>query len=421
MTAVVAAAPHKVQLNSRIWLILLSVTLACIGLIMVASASSDVAQAKFSSPFFFVQRQAIFLLAGVVVGALVYQIPLSVWQKNGVPLLFIGCALLALLFLPSVGKAANGSTRWLSLGPINIQVSEVAKFCAVVYIAGYLVRRAEEVRQSLWGVIKPLLVLGLMAFMLMKQPDFGSTVIIMTAVLAMLFLAGIRLVHFIGILSVFAAAGVSLVLLASYRIERVIGYLDPWQHQFSSGYQIVQSLIAYGRGEWFGLGLGNSLQKLYFLPEAHTDYIFSILAEEFGFFGTLIVITLYGALILVSMNIGRQAEKNQKPFNGYLVYGLSVLIGLQVLLNIGVSSSLVPPTGLTLPLLSYGGSSLLVVCVWLAMIARADYENQTAEVKPQPTKKSKSKPQSPIKGQTKSQAKNQTKRKRASVRREPVL
>lgn len=391
------------MLAARQWMLLFAFVLASIGLIVVASASMDVAAIDYKTPFFFVQRHAIYLTAGIVFGVLAYQIPLSVWQKSSAGLLIIAFLLLLVVLIPGVGKTVNGSTRWINLGPINVQVSEIVKVCAMIYVAGYLVRRLEEVRQQFWGFLKPVAILLVMSLLLLKQPDFGAVVVIMASVFAMLFLAGVKLHQFFAVVLGGAGLASALVLSSKYRMDRISGYIDPWAEQYSTGYQLVQSLIAFGRGEWFGVGLGNSIQKLFFLPEAHTDFVFAILAEEFGFFGNLVVVMLFAALVITAMNIGRNAERRGKLFNAYLVYGLSVMIGLQALTNIGVSSGLLPTKGLTLPLMSYGGSSLMIICVLLALIMRADYENQVDEPAPARPKRKKAAAKKP------------------PVRREPIL
>ncbi|MBA55768.1 MAG: putative lipid II flippase FtsW [Pseudomonadales bacterium] len=392
MSSPVASITQMQSLSPRQWLMLLGCALMCIGLVVVSSASMDMASLNYDSPFFFLKRHGVYLAAGIVCAVLVYQIPLAVWERSSGALLIFAYLLLALVLLPGIGKTVNGSTRWIHLGPVNIQVSEIVKVCAIMFVAGYLVRRVDEVRSTFWGFMKPVMVLSVMVLLLLKQPDFGAVVVIMTAVFAMLFLAGARLSQFL--IVTFGSAGVAYLLVASseYRWKRVMGYIDPWADQYSTGYQLVQSLIAFGRGEWTGVGLGNSIQKLFYLPEAHTDFVFAILAEEFGFIGNLIVIALYLALVWVAFGIARKAESLGKFFNAYMVYGFATLIGLQAIVNVGVASGLLPTKGLTLPFISYGGSSLIVMSMVLALIMRADYENQTAvPVKPASKKKASAK------------------------------
>lgn len=362
-------------LNRRQWLLLFSILLAVTGVIMVGSASMDMAALTYKSPFYFVHRQIVFLVAGIVCAALVYQVPLAVWERISVPMLLVAYVLLLLVLIPGLGRTVNGSTRWLAAGPINIQVSEIVKVCAMMYVAGYLVRRSDEVRERFSGFMKPVLLLSVMVAFLMKQPDFGAVVVIMVSVFVMLFLGGVKFGQFVLVVLGSIGAGALMVVSSTYRMKRVLGYIDPWAEQYSTGYQLVQSLIAFGRGEWTGVGLGNSIQKLFYLPEAHTDFVFAVMAEEFGLVGSMLILAVFMALVFTGLSIGRAAEKQGKRFNAYLVYGLSVMLGLQALVNMGVSSGLLPTKGLTLPLISYGGSSLIIVCVVLALIMRADYEN----------------------------------------------
>ncbi|MEC8811070.1 MAG: putative lipid II flippase FtsW [Pseudomonadota bacterium] len=370
-------------MSSRQWLLLIVCALMCVGLVVVGSASMDMASLNYDSPFFFVKRHGVYLAAGIVCALLVYQIPLAVWERSSGALLIIAYILLALVLMPGIGKTVNGSTRWIHLGPINIQVSEIVKVCALMYVAGYLVRRVDEVRQTFWGFMKPVVVLSVMVLLLLRQPDFGAVVVIMSAVFTMLFLAGVRLTQFLLVVGGSVGSAYLLVASSEYRMKRVMGYIDPWADQYSSGYQLVQSLIAFGRGEWTGVGLGNSIQKLFYLPEAHTDFVFAVLAEELGLVGNLLVIGLFVMLVVVAFGVGRRAELLGNLFNAYLVYGLATLIGLQALVNVGVASGLLPTKGLTLPFISYGGSSLIIMSVVLALIMRADMENQANSAAPQ--------------------------------------
>ncbi|RLU00425.1 putative lipid II flippase FtsW [Ketobacter sp.] len=408
-------------LSSRQWLLLLGCVLMCIGLVLVSSASMDMASLNYESPFFFLKRHGVYLAAGVVCAVLVYQIPLAVWQRSSGALLIVAYLLLALVLLPGIGKTVNGSTRWIHLGPINVQVSEIVKVFSIMFVAGYLVRRVDEVRSTFWGFMKPVMVLSVMVVLLLKQPDFGAVVVIMTAVFAMLFLAGARLSQFLAV--TFGSAGIGYLLVASsdYRWKRVMGYIDPWADQYSTGYQLVQSLIAFGRGEWTGVGLGNSIQKLFYLPEAHTDFVFAILAEEFGFVGNLVVIALYLALVWIAFGIGRRAEAVGNLFNAYMVYGFATLIGLQAMVNVGVASGLLPTKGLTLPFISYGGSSLIIMSIVLALIMRADLENQMA-VAGDAAKATRSPGKTKASSKSKGPSKTKAGRKAvAASRKEPVL
>ncbi|OUS01748.1 putative lipid II flippase FtsW [Gammaproteobacteria bacterium 42_54_T18] len=364
----------KVQIDLGVWLLLTAVSLATIGFIMVSSASMDISERLMGNPFHFLQRHLIYLTMAFLFASLTYQVSLNVWKKSGVFLLAFAYLLLIVVLIPGIGKNVNGSTRWISLGLITVQVSEVAKVCVLAYVAGYLVRRNSEVREKFWGFIKPVLVLSVMIVLLLKEPDFGAVVVIMSAVFGMLFLAGVKFSQYVLALSVSLCAGAAMIFSSEYRMNRLIAYLDPWSDQFGAGYQLVQSLIAFGRGDLTGVGLGNSIQKLSYLPEAHTDFVFSVLAEEFGLVGNLFVIGLYLFMVVVILFIGRAAEKAKVLFGAYMAYGLGIMIGLQAFVNIGVSSGLLPTKGLTLPLMSYGGSSLIISAIIIAIILRVNKE-----------------------------------------------
>ena len=364
---------------SSVLLLLVVTVLACVGLLMVTSASIDVAERSYGNPFYFAQRHGIYLIMALITAAITYQVSMNVWQRSGAALLILAYVLLVLVLVPGIGRTVNGSTRWISLGLITVQVSELVKIFVLVYLAGYLVRRQHEVKESFWGFIKPVMILSVMALLLLLEPDFGSVVLIMASVFAMLFLGGVKFSQFSLLIVGSGAAAVGLVMSSEYRLRRITGYIDPWADQYSSGYHLVQSLIAFGRGDVAGLGLGNGIQKLFYLPEAHTDFIFAILAEETGLIGTLCIIGLYVTLVLLALFIGNRAEKLGAKFNGYLAYGFGVMLGLQAFINIGVCSGLLPTKGLTLPFISYGGSSLIVNAVIVAMLLRISRENQLIE------------------------------------------
>ena len=363
-------------------LLLTAITLATMGFVIVSSASMDVAERLHGNAFHFLQRHLIYLTMGVTSAILVYQVSIGVWQKGGGLLLVLAYILLVVVLIPGVGRTVNGSTRWIPMGLITIQVSEIVKVCVLMYVAGYLVRRNNEVREKFWGFIKPVLVLSVMIVLLLQEPDFGAVVVIMSAVFGMLFLAGVKFSQYLCALVVSFCAGAAMIFSSEYRYNRLVAYLDPWSDQFGAGYQLVQSLIAFGRGDLFGVGLGNSIQKLAYLPEAHTDFVFAVLAEEFGLIGCLFVIGLYLFLILTTLMIGRCAEQKNAMFSAYLAYGFGIMIGLQAFVNIGVSSGLLPTKGLTLPLMSYGGSSLMVSCIIIAILLRIDKENSAIIIDP---------------------------------------
>lgn len=351
-------------------LLFVCVALLLTGLIMIASASVDIADVRNGNPFHYVIRHGIFILLGCVAGAFTYQLPTSWWQKSGWLALSLSLLMLLVVILPGVGKSVNGSTRWISLGSLNFQPSELAKLLLLAYLAGYLVRRQDEVRSSWWGFAKPMLVLSLVAVLLLSEPDLGATVVIGSAFLGMIFLSGAKLGQFILLITGCLASVGLLIYSQPYRLKRLVGYTDPWADPYGSGYQVIQSLIAFGRGDWSGVGLGNSIQKQFYLPEAHTDFVFAIMAEEFGLIGTLVVVTLFSVLVYRAMRIGYLAAKKQQMFNAYFAYGIGILLGVQSFINIGVNMGLLPTKGLTLPLVSYGGSSLIVSCMCIGVLLR---------------------------------------------------
>ncbi|MGM0953848.1 MAG: putative lipid II flippase FtsW [Pseudomonadota bacterium] len=379
MTQSIHPAPvRKINIQPLPVLIMSSVALLVVGVVMISSASMDMAAATMGNAYHYVIRQVIFAAMGGVTALIAVNVPVSWWERSGWLLLAVGMASLALMMTP-LALTVNGSTRWLPVGLFNVQVSEIAKLCLIAYLAGYVVRRRDELLNTWWGFFKPLIVLGLATGLLMMQPDFGATVVLVTAAAAMIFLSGVRLSRFVPLIMGLAVIGTALVVSEPYRLKRVVSYLDPWQDQFNTGYQLTQSLIAFGRGEWAGVGLGNSIQKLFFLPEAHTDFIFSILSEEFGLFGSMFVLLLFVALVVSGFVIARRAEKAKMPFAACFSYGISMLIGLQAGINMAVSTGLLPTKGLTLPLVSYGGSSLLVTCICIGILARVELERLDRE------------------------------------------
>ena len=355
-------------------LLLLVLALASIGLVMMSSASIDFAAQKYHEPFFFMYRQIIFLVIALVAGVVSFFIPTNTWYEKGWICLLAGFLLLVMVLVPGVGRVVNGSMRWIPLGPINLQSSEVAKLFILVYIAGYLVRRQDEVRERWIGFIKPIIVMGLMILLLLMEPDFGSAFVMIVACMGMIFLGGVGVTQFFALV-VTAIMAVSFMATSSdYRMSRLKCFVDPWSHPYDCGYQLTQSLIAFGRGEWFGLGLGNSIQKLFYLPEAHTDFVFAIIAEELGFIGSVLILLLFAALVVKIFRIAIKAKVNDRLFAAYLAYGIALVIAAQVFINIGVNAGVLPTKGLTLPFLSYGGSSLIITFVMIGILARMDYE-----------------------------------------------
>ena len=354
------------------WLISCAVCLLCAGLVMVMSASLEISENKFGTAFHYISRHAVYLIIAITLSLLSYRISMETWQKLSPYLFFCAVALLGSVLI--FGREINGSTRWLSLGVMNFQPSEIAKIFVIIFLASFIVRKKEEVSRHWSGIVKSFVILFFPIVLLLLEPDFGSVIVLTVAVFAMIFMGGVPLKYFMLTAVVCLVLFGLLLITKDYRMDRFTGYLHPWKNQFGSGYQLTQSLIAYGRGEWLGLGLGNSVQKLFYLPEAHTDFLFSVLAEEFGLLGVVIIISLFSILILASLSIARASELQGKHFSSILAYGLSVLMGIQFLFNVGVTMGLLPTKGLTLPLMSYGGSSLLANCIVLSILLRIDKE-----------------------------------------------
>ncbi len=353
------------------------------GLVMVASASLSLAvTAKYELPMlFFFWRTLIYLALGLVLMALLLQVPLDWLERFSPSLILFVYILLLLVFVPGVGVAAKGGGRWIQLGPFGLQVVELVKLMLIVYLAGYLTRHEEAVRAGFMGMFKPMLLLGVVALLLLLQPDFGSTVLVLAIGVLMLWVGGARIRD----LLLLGVLGVPVLVLEMvrepYRMERLMAFLDPWKDPTASGFQLIQALIAVGRGEWFGTGLGASIQKLYYLPEAHNDFILAVIAEELGFAGVLLVAGLYAVLIWRSMLIGKAAMDEGRPFVAHLCWGVAGWIGLQSLISMAVNVGLLPTKGLTLPFISYGGSSLLMACMAMGLVLRASREVRLSQVK----------------------------------------
>ena len=350
--------------------VLTGLTLAFLGLLMVASSSIEVASDRHGSPFSFAIKHGIFLVIALGAGAITFMVPTKWWYRSATLFLVFSLVLLALVLIPGIGLEVKGARRWLDLGVINLQPSEVAKFTMMLYLAAYLVRRLEEVRTQFMGFLKPMAVVGLIAALLLAEPDFGTLMLIVLAVMGVLLLAGAPFNQYLMIGAAVVVGLAALAIIEPYRIQRFNVLLDPWDDRLGAGYQITQALLAFGRGGWFGLGLGNSVQKLFYLPEAHTDFVFAILAEELGLIGALSTLGLMSILVWRGLLIGRRAERDGRHFAAYLCYGLVLIIGLQMLVNLAVNVGIAPTTGLTLPLMSYGGSSLVVTMASLGVIAR---------------------------------------------------
>ncbi len=362
------------------WLATAVVAILALGYVMVVSASLHIAAESYGNPWFYAIRQAIFIGLGLLAAGIAFRVPVAVWQRLGPWLLLTGLVMLVLVLIPGIGRTVNGATRWIDLGVFNLQVSELMKLAVIVYLAGYLVRRGEEVRTSLKGFLKPMAVMVIIAVLLLAEPDFGATVVILATAMAMMFIGGVRFWQFGALLGLVVSLMALMAVAAPYRMRRLTTFLDPWQDPFDSGFQLTQALIAIGRGEIFGVGLGSGVQKLSYLPEAHTDFLFSVMAEEFGLLGSLLVIGLFSLFILRAFVIARSAEQGKNPFAAYMAYGLALWLGMQAFINIGVNMGVLPTKGLTLPLMSYGGSSIVVCCVAVALLLRVDYETRRALV-----------------------------------------
>lgn len=360
----------------------LSVALAvllAIGLVMVASASVAVADRATDQPLYYFYRQAVYALLGLGVGFVVLHLPMRFWQANSVPLLGVGLVLLVAVLIPGIGREVNGARRWIDLGPVMLQASEPARLCLLLYLAGYAVRRQVELRMTLGGLLRPMLPVVLASLLLLLEPDYGSVAILVVVSGTMLFLAGARLSHLLMLGGTALALLVAAALSSPYRVERLVSFTDPWAHPYASGFQLTQALIAIGRGEFAGVGLGNSIQKLLYLPETHTDFLFAILAEEFGLIGSLAVIGLFVLVLWRGFVVARRSGATERWFGAYLAYGIVCWLTLQAFVNIAVNMGLLPTKGLTLPLMSYGGSSLVTTCVLVALLLRIDLEARAAE------------------------------------------
>jgi len=346
-----------------------------LGFVMVASSSLHLGE-RYGNPFHFVTRHSMAFGLGLAIAVLVARTPTAWWARTSTLLYFVGLVLLLLVLLPGLGKEVNGATRWIALGSFNLQTSEFMKLFLILYLAGYLVRRQFEVTHSIWAFIKPMLLLVLAASLIMLQPDFGTTAVLLATALGMLFLGGAALWQFLGLLVVAIGVLTILVLISPYRLARVTSFLNPWADPLDSGYQLSQALIAFGRGEWTGVGLGNGIQKQFYLPEAHTDFLMAVLGEEFGLVGTVVVIALFGVIVWRTFAIGAAADARGDKFSTYVAYGLGLWLGMQSFINIGVNVGLLPTKGLTLPFMSYGSNSLIVCVVAVGMLLRIDRENR---------------------------------------------
>lgn len=367
---------NKLIVGYDLWLMGVSLLIICMGLVMVASASISISARAFEDPLHYFWRQSFAAVIGLFFALIILKVPMRLWEMGSMSLLIMAVFMLALILIPGVGKEVNGSMRWIQLGPFSLQASEPVKLCIIAYLASYLVRHSETVQTDFKGFIIPICVLTLISALLLLEPDFGATVVLFATALGMIFMAGVPLSRFCAWGSVALGALVTLAILSPYRMQRLMSFVDPWKDPYDSGFQLTQALIAFGRGDWFGVGLGSSVQKLFYLPEAHTDFIFSVLAEELGLFGSITMILLYSFIVWRAFVIGHIAERVEKYFAAYFAYGIGLIIGIQAYINIGVNMGVLPTKGLTLPLMSYGGNSLIVYCMLLAILLRIEYENR---------------------------------------------
>ena len=352
----------------------LVLAISLLGLIMVTSASVSIASKETGQAFYYLERQLLLMLMGGVGAIIVFYIPTEALERLSVPLLITALLLLFLVLVPGLGHSVNGSKRWLRIATINFQVSELARVLVLIYVASYAARREEELRGTLPGLAKPLGLLCCAGALLLVEPDFGAATVLFATGFGVLFLAGARLRYVIAT-TLFAAAGFAALAMSSgYRVRRLKAFLDPWADPYNTGFQLTQSLIAIGRGQWFGVGLGESVQKLFYLPEAHTDFLFAVLAEELGLAGVLLTLALFIALIWRSFYIARLASDAGLKFQAYLASGFGLWVGIQAFINIGVNMGVLPTKGLTLPLMSYGRSSLIVSLAWVGLLLRVYHE-----------------------------------------------
>ncbi len=361
--------------QALVWSVLLLLSL---GLVMVYSASIAIAEAQFGADrsYHYLLRHLISLAIGGLIGLAAFHVPLHIWQKLAFYLFLIGIILLMLVLVPGIGREINGSQRWIPLYLFNLQPSEFMKFFMIIYTADYVVRKAADLNSFFKGFLPILAIIGVIGFLLLRQPDFGAAAVIAALVIAILFLGGVSMRIFLVLLGLMAAGAYMLISDSVYRLDRIIGFMDPWADPLGKGYQLSHALIAFGRGEWLGVGLGGSVEKLFYLPEAYTDFLLAVLAEELGFVGVTAVIALFVTLVVRALVIGRQAAKLGCHFAALVAQGIGLWIGMQALINIGVNMGVLPTKGLTLPLMSFGGSSITAICFALAILLRIDWENR---------------------------------------------
>ena len=381
MTTTNLIGRHQVLEKYDEVLLWITIALLVFGLVMVYSASlATAAASKFTGfqPAYYLIRHGLFIFIGVAAGVAAFQVSLQNWQKLAPYLFFLGVVLLVLVLIPGIGHSVNGSRRWISLFSINLQPSEFIKLFAVLYAADYTVRKSLIKNRLSQEFLPMFAVMALVGFLLLQEPDMGAFVVICMVAMCILFLGGFNIKVFIWLVFALPIAFSALIIFSPYRMQRVIGFMDPWSDPLGKGYQLSHALIAFGRGEWFGVGLGGGLEKLFYLPEAHTDFLLAVIAEELGFMGVLVVILLFAGLIIRAFAIGRQASTLDRQFAALVAQGVAVWLGFQAMINIGVNTGILPTKGLTLPFLSFGGSSVVVSCIAAALLLRVDWENRRA-------------------------------------------
>lgn len=369
-------APGAEYDRSLAWAALL---LVAIGLVMVYSASIATAEASRAtghSASYFLVRQLIYLTAALIAACVVFLVPVRAWEIAAPWLFVLGIGLLVLVLIPGIGREVNGARRWINLFVVNFQPSELMKLAAVLYAADYTVRKHAVLKSFKRGLLPMLAVMLLVSWLLLREPDFGALVVIAVTSFGIIFLGGMSLRHFFSLVAMLFAGFVALVLTSPYRMQRIFGFMDPWSDPYGKGYQLSHALIAFGRGEWFGVGLGASVEKLHYLPEAHTDFLMAVIAEELGLVGVTLVLLLFVWLIVRAFAIGREATANERHFASLVAQGIGIWIGFQTLINLGVNMGLMPTKGLTLPLMSFGGSGLVFNAIAMALLLRIDWENR---------------------------------------------
>ncbi|MGB8517694.1 MAG: putative lipid II flippase FtsW [Gallionella sp.] len=357
------------------------IALLAIGLVMVYSASIATAEAgKFTGfqPAYYLMRHGVFIAVGVIAGVLAFQVPVQIWQSYAMPLFLIGGVLLLLVLIPHIGREVNGSRRWLSLFVVNLQPSELMKLFAVLYAADFTVRKGNVGHKFTKAFLPMFAVMAVVGSLLLLEPDMGAFVVIFSIAFCTLWLGGFNLKVFILLLFALPVAFAALIISSPYRMQRVVGFMDPWLDEYGKGYQLSHALIAFGRGEWLGVGLGASVEKLFYLPEAHTDFLMAVIAEELGLAGVVCVLILFGLVVIRAFQIGRHAAFLEHNFSALVAQGIGVWIGVQAMINIGVNMGVLPTKGLTLPFLSFGGSGIVVNCIAAAVLLRVDFENRKA-------------------------------------------